>query len=127
MSQQAAPGLVVRERDAAEPGADDVGDAVVLRQSLVDERVVGRQQLEQAPILLHQMVKEELGLPSHRLLELLVEVGVGAHVRMQPVEVGQPKPLGREPCGKRLGTRVGQHPVDLPREDIRLRESPLVG
>ena len=73
------------------------------------------------------MVKEELGLPSHCLLELLVEVGVGAHVRMQPVEVGQPKPLGREPCSERLGPRVGQHPADLPHEHVRLREPPLVG
>ena len=37
---------VVRELDATEAAADDAGDLVVLRQPLVDERVIRRQQVE---------------------------------------------------------------------------------
>ena len=40
-------------RHAAEVAAVDVGNAVVPRQPLVDERVVGRQQIEHAAVLAH--------------------------------------------------------------------------
>ena len=47
LPEQAAARLV-GERDAAELAPVDVRDAVVLRQPLVDEGVVGRQQVEDA-------------------------------------------------------------------------------
>ena len=50
------------QRDAAEVAAVDVGDAVVPRQPLVDERVVGGQQVEDAAVLAHDAVEEQLGL-----------------------------------------------------------------
>ena len=46
--------------------AVDVRDAVVLRQPLVDERVVGGQQLEHAAILANDALEEELRLAPHR-------------------------------------------------------------
>ena len=99
----------------------------MLRQPLVDERVVGAEELEQTPILQHQMVEEELRLAAHRCLKLFVEVWVGPYVRMHLVEVGQPEPLGRETRRQRLRPGVPQHPPHLPCEDVGLREPALVG
>ena len=50
------------ERHAAELAAVDVRHAVVLRQPLVDERVVGGQQVEHVAVLAHDAGEEELGL-----------------------------------------------------------------
>ena len=56
LPQQAAARLV-GERHAAEVIAVDVGNAVVPRQPLVDEAVVGGQQIEQTAILLHDAAR----------------------------------------------------------------------
>ena len=48
--------------DAAEVAAVDVRDPVVLRQPLVDERIVRRQQIEHAAILADDAVEEQFGL-----------------------------------------------------------------
>ena len=45
LPEDAAARAVGRQRDAAEVAALDAGDAVVLRQPLVEERVVGGEQL----------------------------------------------------------------------------------
>ena len=54
-------------------GAGDVRDAVVPREPLVDERVVGGQQVEHAAILADDAVEEQLGLALHRLGQRVVE------------------------------------------------------
>ena len=61
-------GLPSGSVDAAEVAAAHVRDAVVLRQPLVEERVVRRQQVEHAAVLAEDAVDEELGLalPSPR-------------------------------------------------------------
>ena len=55
------------QRHAAEVAAVDVRDAVVPRQPLVDERVVGVQQVEDAAVLAHDALEEQLGLRAERL------------------------------------------------------------
>ena len=50
LAEQAAARVVV-QRHAAEIAAEDVRDAVVPRQPLVDEGVVGRHQIEHAAVL----------------------------------------------------------------------------
>ena len=59
--QSAAPAVLV-ERDAPEAAAIHVRDAVMLRQPLVDERVVRAQQIEHAAILAQDALEEELRL-----------------------------------------------------------------
>ena len=73
VAEQAAP-RVVGIRDLAELRPAHAGDAVVPRQPLVDERVVGGQQLEHRPIGAHEVVEEQLRLARHRLGERLVVV-----------------------------------------------------
>ena len=50
------------ERHAPEPAAVDIRNLVVLREPLVEERVVGGEQLEDAAILAQLALEEELGL-----------------------------------------------------------------
>ena len=64
-----------RQRHAAELRTVDVGNAVVLRQPLVDERVVGGQQVEDAAILLDDAGEEQLDLALERAAQVVVEVG----------------------------------------------------
>ena len=71
------------ERDAAELAAVDVRDAVVLGQPLVDERVVGRQQVEDVAVLAHDAGEEQLGLALKRLAQRVVEVGELVVVRVR--------------------------------------------
>ena len=52
----------IGQRDAPEFVAGDVGDAVVPGDALVDEGIVGRQQVGDAAIVAHEAVEEELGL-----------------------------------------------------------------
>ena len=66
---------LVGQRHAAEVAAVDVVDAVVPRQLLVEERVVGAQQLVNRPILADLALEEQLRLRRHRLAQRVVEVG----------------------------------------------------
>ena len=50
------------------------GNAVVQRQPLVDERVVGGQQVEHAAVLAQDAVDEQLDLAAERLAQAVVEI-----------------------------------------------------
>ena len=63
------------KRDAPEAAAVDVRNAVVLGEPLVDEGVVGAQQIEHAAILAHDALEEQLGLPPEGLPQVVVEIG----------------------------------------------------
>ena len=69
-----AAARVVGHRHAAELAAVDVGDAVVPRQPLVHERVVGAQQVEHAAVLADDALEQQLGLAAERLPQVVVEV-----------------------------------------------------
>ncbi len=75
MPQQSSAMAVGRQNDAAEAIALHVGNAVVARQPLVEERVVGTQQIERAAILADDALDEHLGLDAKRLPQRVVEVG----------------------------------------------------
>ena len=67
--------------DAAEAAAVDVRDAVVLREPLVEERVVRLQQVEHAAVLAQDALEEQLRLLAERLPQVVVEVGEQPQVR----------------------------------------------
>ena len=68
----------------------------MLREPLVDERVIGAIQIEQASVFLDQAGKEQFGLGAHRLGEILVVVREEVRIRMHFVDVLQAQPL----CGE---------------------------
>ena len=105
-------------RVAPEVAALDVGNAVVPREPLVDERVVGAQQVEHVAVLAHDAVEEQLGFPAKRLPQVVVEIGKA--LRRARTHVAEIQPLPREIRDER-GARIGHHPPDLPREHGRSR------
>ena len=111
LAEQAA--AIRRQRHALERVAGDVRDVVVNRQPLVHERVVGGQQIEQAAILAHDRIEEELGLLLHRLGERVVVLRIQQVVREDLVEVLQAQPLRRKPRRQRFRSLVGEHAAHL--------------
>ncbi len=72
MPEQAAPGLVWK-RDPAEVTAVHVRDAVVAGQPLVDEGIVGGQEVDNALIVAKLAGDEQLGFALERLPQVVVE------------------------------------------------------
>jgi hypothetical protein len=65
----------IGHRDLGPCGAAYAVDAVMPRKALVQECVVRREELFEAPVRLYQVVEEELRLPPHRVTELAVVMG----------------------------------------------------
>ena len=72
--QQATAPALGCERHAAEAAAVDVGNAVVLRETLVEKGVVRPDQIEHAAILAQHAVEKELGFLPERLAQVVIEV-----------------------------------------------------
>ena len=111
VAEQPAP--VLGHFDAAERGAGDVRDAVVLRDPLVDVGVVRRQQVEHAAVLADDALEEQLRLANQRIAERAIEVRIQDRVGQDLVDVVQPQPLRREPCRERFRPRIRQQPLRL--------------
>ena len=93
---QEAPPFVVHLADAPEVIARDIGDAVVTRQPLVHEGVVGRVEIEDGAVFADQCVEERLRLLQHRALQRLVEVRIDPHVGLDLLQILEPQPLSGE-------------------------------
>ena len=65
MPQQAAARAAGGQGHPAKVAALHVRDAVVRRHPLVQERIVGRQQVQRRTILPHDAVEEELRFADH--------------------------------------------------------------
>ena len=76
MAQQPAALLQVGQRHAPEPAPVDPGDAVVARQPLVQVRVVGGEQVQDAAVLVERAADERRRLLPEGLHEVLVELGI---------------------------------------------------
>ena len=72
---QDAPPRLVGDRNAPELAAVDERNLVMLGEALVDERVVGRQQIEHAAVLAHDALEQQLGFARERLPQVVVELG----------------------------------------------------
>ena len=112
LPQQSAA-VRVGERHAAELRAVDIGDAVVLRQALVEKSVVGVQQVQHAAVLAQHAGKEQVRFLEERPAQGFIEFG--EYIRIGPGEgqVAQIQPLAGEVLDQRLGTWIGQHPLHL--------------
>ena len=81
MAKNAMP-RIVHVRYLPERVTPDVWQTIVFREALVDKCVVSIEELNQTPVFLDEVVEKQFGLPLHRGLELLIEVGIRANVRM---------------------------------------------
>jgi hypothetical protein len=97
------------------------------RQALVDEGVVGRQQIQHAAVLVQDAVNEELGLAPERGAQPVVEVGKDHGVRIDVVDSADAQPLERKVGDERSGPGIGQQPADLSFEDRGVAEPAFLG
>ena len=96
----------------------------MLREPLVDERVIGRQQVEQAPVLAEHTRDEQLRLGEKRLAQRFIERkdhGIG----FDRFHISQAQPLAREVGHQRVGARVVQHPAHLMLQHGRILQLPF--
>ena len=90
------------------------GNAVVARQPLVDERVVGAQQIEHAAILAQRAGDEQLGLLLERLEQAVVEVRIDVRMHDDLVDAAQVQPLRGEVVDERRRSRAGRRACAAP-------------
>ena len=94
----------------------------MLRETLVEERVIGAQQIEHAAIFFHHTLEQQLGLAPEGLTEVVVEIGEQPVVRFVAVEIAQVQPLCREVVHQCDRARVREHPAHLLLEHGRFVE-----
>ena len=83
LAQQAAAHVEFRrQRHAAELRSIDVRDSVLLRQPLVDERVIRGQQIEDAAILMGDAAEEQFDLALVCRAQVVVEIREQIHHRL---------------------------------------------
>ena len=80
---------IVGQRHATELASVHVRNAVVPGEPFVDERVVGRHQVEDVAVLAHDALEEELCLAPERQPQVVVEIGEHHRVRLMIREVPQ--------------------------------------
>ncbi len=110
---------IVGERHPPELTAVHIRDAVVSGQTLVDERVVGGQQIDHVTVFAHDAVEEQLGLAQERLSQVVVEVGKRLGVRDNAPKIAELQPLAGEVGDQRFRLGIRQHPTYLPLEHRR--------
>ena len=112
---------------APELGPRDSRDAVKAGQALVEEGVIGVQQLEHAAVILDDIPNKQLGLAAHRLAQALVEHREALQVRPDHVDILELEPLPGEILDQRGRLLIAQHPFDLSLEYGRLAQTALSG
>ena len=112
LREQALP-LRAGERDLAELLAGDPGQAVVLGQPLIDEGVIGGEEVDDRPVLLEDVPEELLRLRAHVAAQLLAEVGEFVVVGIDDGQHPQLQPLAGEILRQRLGLGIAEHAPDL--------------
>ena len=114
LAEQPAPHVELRsQRHAAELRPVNVGDAVVLREPFVDERVIGREQVQDAAVLVNDAAEEQLDLAPESFAQRAVEVRKQVHDGLAGLHAANVQPLPREVFDERLRALVGNHPLDL--------------
>ena len=127
VAEQAAPLLRIRQPHAPESAPVDAGDAVVPRQSFVHVRVIGAEQVQDAPVLVDGAGDEQRRLPPERLHQVLVELGIDRRFGLHVVQVAQMQPLRREVAHQGLAARIGQHAPHLAAEHRGVRQRSTLG
>ncbi len=123
--QAAAPGVGIR--DPPHLGPDHARVAVVPGEPLVDVGVVGGEEVGDRAVVAQDLPEEHFGLAPHRRLQLLVEVGIEAHVGVDLVEILQPQPLPGETRAEHVRPGIGEHARDLLLELRRTRQAARFG
>ena len=85
----------------------------MLRQPLVEERVIRVQEVADRTVLAQHVLEEHRGLGFHRLAKLGRPFLELVRIRLHGVEVARLEPLAGEVRGEGGRARIGEHPIDL--------------
>ena len=110
-----APARRLLELDPPEPIAFHVGDAVVQRDALVEERVLRSQQIDDAAVFPEDAVGEQRQLGAEIRARIASAGRIREHrrVRHDLVEALHVEPLVHEVARQRHRTRIGEHALHL--------------
>ena len=129
LSHDSAADGVFRERDLAHRDSGHAGDAVVFRQTLIEEREVGIDDGTRREVPVEQFLDEEPGFfhggELERVVEFVVVVergGGGAVVDLAEVE-----PVVGESVDEAAGLRVVEQAIGLRSENFGVAEPALRG
>ena len=96
-------------------------------EAFVDERVVGPQQVQDAPVLAHLAFDEQLHLPHHGFAQRVVKGGVLPGIGLGDQRVARDQPLAGEVRHEGRRTAIGQHAPHLPLQDSRIAQCATLG
>ena len=119
LCENAAAMRIGREIDAAELAALDVRNAVEGGQALIQERVIGVDEIEDGAVVANDGLKEELGsrcCMSRR--SSFVELGELSGIGLEAIEIADLEPLAAEVVDESARLRIEQHAVDLRVQDF---------
>ena len=91
----------------------------MLRQPLVDEGVVGVEQIEHRTVFPQDALEQQFRFALECLTQVVVEIGEEPVVRSGVLQVAEIEPLAGEVGDERAGLRVGKHPSRLLFEHCR--------
>src|SRR5205823_7431665 len=94
-------------------------------EPLVDEGVIGGEQIEDAVVLAHDAVEKQLGLAHKRLAQVVVEFGKQVFTRYGVFQIPKLQPLADEVLHDRIRSRIGEHAAHLLLEHRRIPETAL--
>src|SRR5262249_8598413 len=84
--------------------------------ALIEERVVGVEQLQHASVFSEHALKKQLRLLLERLAQALIELRKRVRVRLHLVDRAHIEPLSGEVADQRLRSRIVQHAPHLLRQ-----------
>ena len=120
--EQAAPRRVLRQRHLLEAGPVGMRQAVVVGQHIIDDHVVGLEQVGEAAVPADEMGERLVDLVPGRLLHGVVEPWVAIAVELEEIEPIEDQPLVDERPDEAGRSRVVEQPVGLSRQHRGFQE-----
>ena len=91
----------------------------MLGEPLVEERVVGLNEVQNHAVFPKERLEVEFRFTSKGFAEVVVEIGEEAKIWREGLQVPQVEPLRGEVLDQTAGTPIGQHPAHLALQDLR--------
>src|SRR5205814_1913592 len=103
LTEHAAAHAALGELYLSEGNAANSGNAIMLRQPVVEHRKVRLDEIHDAQIVLQQLVEEAPRLSKERPLQQLVVFGIEPNIGRRRIDLPQIEPLAGETLGKGRG------------------------
>jgi hypothetical protein len=99
----------------------------VPREPLVQERVVGVQNIEHIAIFSNNAVEKQFRFALECLPQVVVKIGINQQVRIAIPQLSKIQPLARKIRDQRLRPAILQHPPHLLLQNRRILQPALFG